>query len=534
MRLSRLAAKVAVAGGVLAASMAMPYASGAKAEETLRAVLSAKLGVLDPIATTSYATRTFAYMVYDTLVSMDSEGNFQPQMLESWDVSGDGLTYNFTLRDGLKFSDGSAVTAEDAVASLNRWWERDSLGKRMKAAAKGFTVTGDKTFELQLTRPFGHVIAALGKPSSNVPVIMPARLASATAPTDPVKEIIGSGPFVFDAEGWSPGDVAKFSKNQHYNPRSEPADGLAGGKVARFDHVEFVSIPDAATQIAALQAGEVDYVQSTPYDFIEILNSNPDVDVARFDGVGMTLLSVVVNHLTPPFDNKEVRRALQALAMTEQYMAGLGLPKDMWLEGCYSFFMCGATYGNEAGVDKLPETGIDAAKKILKDAGYNGEKVRILLASSVNDINHAGLVLEGLMKQAGFNVEVQAADWPTVAKARWSKDPVSEGGWSLMPVTWSGYDMASPFTNYRIANNCTDGYAGWACVDEITDLIAQFEAESDLAKRKEITARIQELSHDNVQFLVLGQYSRSSTYRSNLEGLLDNGMPIFWNVSRKQ
>ncbi len=532
MKIKRVLTSLALASSLAISTLWMSPVT-AQAESTIRAVLTAKLGVLDPIATTSYATRTFAYLVYDTLVSMDSEGNFKPQMLESWSVSEDGMTYKFKLRDGLKFSDGTAVTAEDCVASLRRWWQRDSLGKRMKAKSKDFKVTGDKTFELELAAPFGHVISALGKPSSNVPVIMPARIASVTDPKDSVAENIGSGPYVFDFEGWSPGKVAVFHKNPHYLARSEPADGLAGGKVAYFDKVEIVTIPDSATQIAALQAGEIDYVQSTPYDFIEILDANPDVTVPRFKGIGMTLLAAVVNHLTPPFDNKEVRRSLQALAMTEQYMAGLGLPDDMWLKDCYSFFMCGTTYGNDAGVDQLPEVGIESAKKILKESGYKGEPVRILLASSVNDINHNGLVLEGLMKQAGFNVEVQAADWPTVAKARWSKKPVSEGGWSLLPITWSGYDMASPFTNYRIANNCTDGYAGWACVEEITTLINQFEAESDVAKRQEIAKKIQVLAIDNVQFMIMGQYSRSSSHRADLEGLLDVGMPIFWNVKRK-
>ena len=533
MGIKQIVMSLAIAG-VVAGSAVVASPATVRSEETLRAVLTAKLGVLDPIATTSYATRTFAYLVYDTLISMDSKGNFKPQMLEAWSVSDDGLTYKFTLRDGLKFSDGTPVTAEDSVASLRRWWQRDSLGKRMKAAADDFKVTGEKTFELKLKRPFGHVISALGKPSSNVPVIMPARLASVTPPKDPVPEVIGSGPYTFDAKGWSPGNVAVFKKNPLYVPRSEPADGLAGGKVPRFDKVELVTIPDSATQMAALRAGEIDYVQSTPYDFIEILDSDPGVTVSRFEGIGMTLLSVVVNHLTPPFNNKEVRRALQALAMTDQYMAGLGLPNDMWLKGCYSFFMCGATYGNDAGTGDLPKRGIESAKEILAKSGYKGEPVRILLASSVNDINQTGLVLEGLMKQAGFNVEVQAADWPTVAKARWSKKPVEEGGWSLMPITWSGYDMSSPFTNYRIANNCTDGYAGWACVDEITTLIDKFERESDVGKRKQLAEKIQKHAHDNVQFVVLGQYSRSSSHRSDLDGMLDVGMPIFWNVSRKK
>ena len=517
----------------LALSTAVAPVTTASAEEVLRAVLSARLGVLDPIATTSYATRTFAYMVYDTLISMDENGEFQPQMLEGWEISDDGLSYDFTLRDGLKFSDGTDVTPDDVVASINRWGERDSFGKRMMAKTAEIKTTGDKTFNITLSEPFGHVIEALGKPSSNVPVIMPARIASVTPSKEPVAEIVGSGPFVFVSEDWSPGDIAVFEKSPTYVPRSDPSSGLAGGKVVNFDRVEFVTIPDSATQIAALQAGEIDYIQSTPHDFVPILEADPNVNVLHLDGIDQTLLSVVVNHLTPPFDNKKVRQAMQALAMSEQYMAGLGLGEDQWTKDCFTFFMCDTTYGNDAGVADLPERSIESAKQLLDEAGYDGELVRILLASSVNDINQAGLVLEGLMKQAGFNVEVQASDWPTVAKARWSKEPVENGGWSLMPVTWSGYDMVSPFTNYRIANNCTDGYAGWACVDKITDLIAEFEAELDLAKRQEIMKEIQTLAHDNVQFLVLGQYSRSESSRAEITDWPATSLPVFWEAKRQ-
>ena len=506
--------------------------TAAFAEETMRAVLSARLGVLDPVATTSYATRTFAYLVYDTLISVDSNGEYQPQMLEGWEVSDDGMVYTFTLRDGLKFSDGADVTSADAVASIKRWWQVDSFGKRMQAASSSIDVVDDKSFTLTLARKFGHVIPALGKPSSNVPVIMPARLAETTPPKEPVPEVVGSGPFVFSTDNWSPGDIAVFEKSPTYVPRDEPSDGLAGGKVVHMDRIEVVTIPDAATRVAALQAGEIDFIQSTPHDFVPILELDPNVAVEHYGGIDQTLGAVVVNHLTPPFDDKKVRQALQALQITDQYMIGLGLQPEQWNQDCLSFFMCDATYGSLAGLDKLPEASLETARDLLAASGYDGELVRIILASSVNDINQMGLVLEGLMRQVGFNVEVQASDWPTVAKLRWSKEPTEAGGWSLMPVTWAGHDMASPFTNYRIANNCTDGYAGWACVDKITDLIADFEAEVDLGKRKALMEELQVLALDNVQFMMLGQYSRSDSYRSDLTGKPDTGLPVFWGWQR--
>ncbi|MBJ3778141.1 ABC transporter substrate-binding protein [Acuticoccus mangrovi] len=530
MRLKSALAKTAFVLGLIGAQCvsALPAAA---AQDTIRLVLTAQLTILDPILTSAISTRTYAYLVYDTLIAIDADGNFKPQMLEGWDVSDDGLTYTFTLRDGLSFSDGAPVVAEDAVASIKRWWEVDSFGKRLKAATASLESTGDSTFTLTLSRPFGHVIQALGKPSSVVPVIMPARIASATPSNKAVTEYIGSGPFVFDSENWTPGSKATFHKNDLYKPRSEPASGLAGGKDVKIETVEIVGIPDSSTQVAALQRGEVDYLQSVPQDFVPLMEADPNITVQNYTGTDQYIAGAVINHAIPPFDNPKVRRALQAIAIPAQFMAGLGLGEDQWT-ACKSVFMCGSPLGNDAGVADLPEGSVETAKKLLAESGYNGEPVTLLVASAVHDHNRLGLVLEGLMKEAGFNVTVTGGDWPTVAKMRWSKETTENGGWNIMPITWSGHDLASPFTNYAIVNNCTDAYPGWSCKPEITDLIAQFEEATAPDDQMALARKIQELTFEDVKFLILGQYSRSSAYRSDLKDFVNVVMPAMWSVHR--
>ena len=148
-------------------------------EHRLRAAMHIELQILDPHITTATVTRAFGYMVYDTLVAMDSHGIFRPQMLESWSVSDDRLTWTFTLRPGLTWHDGAPVTPEDCVASLRRWAKSDAFGKRMMAAVAGIRIIDDRRFAFDLSRPFAFVIEAIGKPNANVPVIMPARVAAA-------------------------------------------------------------------------------------------------------------------------------------------------------------------------------------------------------------------------------------------------------------------------------------------------------------------------------------------------------------------
>ena len=132
--------------------------------------------------------------------------------------------------------------AEDAIASIKRWGEKDSMGQLLMSFVEGMKATDDRTFEMRLKEPYGLVLLSLAKPSSNVPFIMPKRIAE-TPSSEQISEYVGSGPFVFERDEWAPGNKAVFTKFEGYNPRSEPPSWAAGGKVAKVDRVEWVWIP---------------------------------------------------------------------------------------------------------------------------------------------------------------------------------------------------------------------------------------------------------------------------------------------------
>jgi peptide/nickel transport system substrate-binding protein len=186
----------------LSLSLAMMAVGTAHAQpansKVLRFVPHANLTVLDPIWTTAYVTRNHAYMIYDTLFTEDAKGQIKPQMVESYQVSKDEKTWTFKLRSGLEFHDGKPVTSADVVASLKRWASRDAMGGVLATFITEYQTPDANTFKLVLNQPCGIVLDAFGKASSNVPFIMPARIA-ATPGTEQIKEHIGSGPFVFKA-----------------------------------------------------------------------------------------------------------------------------------------------------------------------------------------------------------------------------------------------------------------------------------------------------------------------------------------------
>jgi peptide/nickel transport system substrate-binding protein len=502
------------------------------AESTLRAVMNIELQVLDPQVTTATVTRAMGYMVYDTLIAMDSQGQFHPQMLQGWQTSDDRLTWTFTLRPGLNWHDGTPVTADDCVASLRRWGKYDGFGKRLMDATDSLSVVDASTFTLHLKRPFAFVIEALGKPNAFVPFILPAKLV-ANAGAKPITDVMGSGPFVFNKAEWRPGDLAIFHRNPNYRPRPEPPDGLAGGKVVHFDRVEFVTMPDPATRIAALQTGEVDYLEILPIDYIAMMRNDPKIAVIRQPPMAQIMGGLSVNNLLPPFNDVRIRKALQIALDQSEIMAGMGLPPDMYLPFCQSVFLCGGPYASVVGTDALRHPSAEKARQMLKDAGYDGQRIVLLHSTDSATINPISLVVIDQLRRAGFNLDVVAADYATLAQRRLKKEPLDKGGWNLMPVVWSGYDMINPLSHYATSYSCTDSYPGWNCDPGMPPLVAAFEVETDPKQRQRLADAMQERVLDQAPEMFLGQFSPPTAYRSNLQGVIANGLHVFWNVRRE-
>ncbi|RKK03512.1 ABC transporter substrate-binding protein [Pseudoroseomonas wenyumeiae] len=533
MALSVVTINAAIAAALTAATslIALP-AEAQQPERPLRLVLNVGLQTLDPVAGPTFVTRNFSYMVFDTLVAVDSQGRYRPQMLENWRTSDDGLIWTFTLRDGLEFSDGAPVTAEDCVASLRRWGARDSLGRRLMAATKEMRAVDTRTFVLELSRPFGLILEALGKPSVQVPFIMPARLAANTPPTTPVAEVVGSGPFLFLRDQWIPGERAVFARNPRYRPRDEPADGLAGGKVPKMERVEFINMSDPGLRTAAIQRGEVDYLEYAPIDYIPVIQGDRNLVLSRARGGAEIVGGISINYHQPPFDNVLVRRAVQQIMERNEIIAAEGVPAELSRPDCRSLYACGTFYASETGTEPMRNTDIERARELLRQAGYKGERVVVMQPSDSPLINPIGLVMIDRLKQAGFNLDVQTSDWSSLAQRWIQRRPVDQGGWSLLPIIYTGFDLANPLSNPSIGYNCTDNQPWGYCVPEMTRVIERFEAEGDAERRREIAGELQRISMDQAIFPLAGQFASPAVWRAELRGVVDFGFPVLWNIER--
>jgi peptide/nickel transport system substrate-binding protein len=500
--------------------------------KTLRFIPQADLRSIDPIWTTAYVTRNFGYLVFDTLFALDKDFKPQPQMVDTWKVSDDKLAWTFTLRPGLKWHDGTPVRAADCVASIERWGKRDPFGQKLADATDAITADSDDTFTIKLKMPFPLMLNALGKLSSNVPFMMPERLAK-TDPFQQIPEAIGSGPFKFVKAEWEPGHKAVFVKNPDYIPRKEPPSLASGGKIAKVDRIEWLYIPDSATAAGALKAGEADWYEQPTQDLLPVFEGDANIKVAIVDPLGNVGV-LRFNHLQPPFDNPKMREAVLNLVNQKDYMEAVAGDQKYW-KTCVAIFVCGGPFETTAGADELEHApNLDKAKALIKEAGYKGEKIVLMSATDQPIVQAQALVTQQALLKAGINVEFAASDWGTLITRRASKEPIDKGGWSIFHTWTSAPDNMSPALNAAARGNDGAAWFGWPNDPKVEELISDWFKAPDFEAQKKLAADIQVEAYTNeLPYVPTGQFVIPTAYRANVTGIISAPIPFFWNVEKK-
>ena len=518
---------------MLALSVALALPAEAAGTKTITAVMHSDLRVIDPIITTAYITRDHGYMVYDTLLATDSNFKIQPQMAD-YKVSDDKLTYTFTLRDGLKWHDGAPVTAEDCVASLQRWGKRDGMGQKLMNFVASIDASDAKTITLKLKEPYGLVLESIGKPSSTVPFMMPKRIAETPA-DKAIPEQIGSGPFKFVAGEFQPGVKAVYEKNKDYVPRKEAPSWASGGKVVKVDRVEWITMADAQTAVNALQSGDIDFMENPSWDMLPVLAANKEIHVEALDKLGFQTVGRM-NFLYPPFDNIKVRRAA-LLAMNQKDVLDALVGNPQYYKICGAIFMCDTPLATEAGADTLlKKSGMAEAKKALAESGYDGTPVVVMAPGDVVTLKAQPIVAAQLLRDAGFKVDLQATDWQTVVTRRASQKPPKEGGWNMFFTNWAAADVVNPIASLPVSGKGkTGGWFGWPEDAKLEQMRDAYARSTSADEQKKIAADIQARVYEQVIYIPLGQYMAPSAWRKSLTGVLGGpATPVFWNIDKSE
>jgi peptide/nickel transport system substrate-binding protein len=514
-----------------AAVLAAPFVARAAGSNVLRFVPQADLSGMDPVLTTRQVVRNAGFLVWDMLYGVDANFQPQPQMCEGHETSSDGKLWSFRLRSGLTFHDGERVGAKDAVASIKRWMARDVMAGRLKTCLDAIEVVDDLTFRLRLNKPFPKLLYAFAKSTTIVLFVMPERIAN-TDPFKTITEYVGSGPMRFMTKEWVVGAHASFEKFAAYKPRDEPGVWLAGGKRMMVDRVEWVTMPDPATASAAVQSGEVDWWETVISDLVPLLRASKGVQVDIADPLGNVALCRP-NCLVAPSNMKLVRQAMQLVIDQNEIMRALmGDDESTW-KRMASVFTPGSAYYTEQGSERLlGKRRPDEAKRLLQQAGYNGEKIIMPVAADVPTVKVQGDVIAEAFKSAGINVDYQAVDWGMQSTRSASKAPLDKGGWSIY-LTWvAGAECANPAGHKMVDCSGATASLGWPDSPEVQKTLADWFDATNAADEKAAAVRTNVAAMDYVPFIPTGFFLGYTAWRSGVRGIAKSPFPGFWGVGK--
>jgi peptide/nickel transport system substrate-binding protein len=520
--------KAAVVG---VAAFAAPRIGRAARTNKLVFVPTEDLSVLDPHFAGPRSRRNHAYLVFDTLYGIDTSWAAQPQMVEGHQIEEDGLIWNLTLRDGLRFHDKEPVLARDVIASIRRFAARISFADALMAATDELLAPDDRTVRFRLKRPFPHLPEALAGPGGIVPAIMPEHLA-ATSPFKPVTEILGSGPYRFLPEEHISGARAAYDRFEAYQPRTDGAVGFTSGpKIAHIDRIEWLTL-DNFSAMAALQAGEIDWWELPPSDLVEQLARDRDITVISQYATAMGILRF--NHLHPPFDKVEVRRALLgAVDQAEAMTAVAGTDRAFWHDGI-GLFPAGTPFANDAGIEVLRRPRDYAVvQQALAHTGYNGEKIVVVAPTDVQPIRALSLVGTDQLRRAGMNVDLQEMEQGASLRRRQNQAAPDKGGWNgFFGLVDRSLPNTNPYGNPMIRADGFAAFPGWPTSPRIEALRTAWLDAASLEEQRRICVELQLQLWRDVPYIPMGEYWQSTAYRRDLLDVQTGCFAVFWGVHR--
>lgn len=401
---------------------------------------------IDPALNSAADSANMIMHAFETLLIVDKDNKIVPGQAESYEVSDDGLTYTFHLRDGLKWSDGTPLTANDFVFSWKRLsdpnvaapYGEDMLGyvKGYQEAAAGnidalgVSAPDDKTFVVELSVPCVYFIKIVTH-ATMVPVQKTSVEANGEQWSLKPETYISNGPLKMIE--WVPGSHVTFAKNDNY---------WNADKVT-INTLKFVLMEDANAAYSAYRTGEVAMIKDVPTEEIPSLQGNEEFHVAP--NVGVSYLDF--NNQKEPFTNPDVRKAL-SLAIDRDYvsntvMQGIGAPAGNFVpqgvsdaeSGTYFEDVTRKNNGGDFFNIKNHEEDLKKAKELLAKAGYPDGKGFPVVEYMTNDAGHNKAVAEYLQncwKELGVNMDIKIVEWGTFAPTRRAGDYLTaRDAWSL-------------------------------------------------------------------------------------------------------
>lgn len=499
----------------LAATLALGVALHGQAA-TLTVATISEPPSLDP-ATTSDLVSTITQHVFETLYTYDGNWKVAPLLATAYpEVSSDGLTYTITLRNGVKFHNGSPMTAADVVASLQRWLKASPRGKLAAESVSAITAKDDLHVEIQLKEPFPPLPALLAYPNGAA-AIMPKAIADASKDA-PLKDFVGTGPFRFVER--KPDQYIRLARFEQYSSPAGTPSGFAGSRTAKVDELRFVPVPNANTRLEGVLSGQFQYADSLNPEFYDRVKASPVVKPAVIKPASWAFL--IFNTKQGAMADVNLRRAAQAAIQPEAMMlGGFGNPDLVHLES--SLFPKQSMFYSGIDANLYNQSSVAKARELLTKAGYKGQPIRILTSPQYDFLFKMAQVAAQNLQEAGFKVDLQVLDWATLLQKRGD------------PAAWEGFFTFHGFVpEPALVTIVNPGYPGWWDSPAKRGAMDKFTLEQAGGARTKAWAEMQRLFMEEAPTLKIGEFSNLGAYSRKLSGYTPMIFPAFWNVSVSQ
>ena len=473
------------------------FSCSSERDDSLDIAIALEPPTLDVQVNSSVSGRMIAVgNIYEKLVTL-SEGKIVPELASSFVLSEDGKHLSFKIRDGITFHDGSALDADDVVASLNRWL---SLYAEASNAAKGniFKKEGDEVYIDSDSSLFSFLFMMASSPQSAV--IMPSEVIAES--TYLVDKFIGTGPYM--VERWYPGERIDLVKFESYIPYS---DDKSQGP----ERLSYFFVSDGTTRRLGLESGLYDAIDCVLSDDIPRLTKNDSITLLEGDENGS--IALVLNKKEGPFSSHSNRKALSLIIDRDELMRAC--------YGNYGYFLHSDYMERGSGWsvsdDRDPYNESNAEKGALL---FDGEKVRIL-SSNTSNLDKIAIVLAAELEEVGIEAEVTVLDWASFIERR--KDP------SLWDISISAY---SATTLPQLKAFLSERGAGWLEDEKALSMLSTLSDASTMQEAKTLWEETQRYLWEYIPVIILGHYSTVYAISSDITGVILSDSFYFWDAKR--
>lgn len=492
--------------------------------DTLRINLKADIRSLDPGVNRDVNTDAIQAHLFEGLVAFREDSSVGPMLAKSIDISPDGKTYTFVLRDGLRFSNGEPLTSQDVLFSWKRyttpatgWRCLQEVDGRGAVKVTGVAALDAKTVAYTLEKPSAVFLATLARPDCGGTGIFHR---SSLGPDGQWREPVATGPFKLAA--WKRGQMVELARNENYQPLAGARDGLTGNKTAQVASVQFVVIPDAATAKVALQAGKIDV--NFDIENANLAEYKADPTITLQAAALMNTGAFLFQTRDPLLGDVRIRKAF-LLSLDMEELAGA--VTDGQAKPNNSPVPTPSAYHGPVQ-SEVSRRDLAGARKLLAEAGYKGQPIKMLANKQYAAMYNAAIIGQAMAREAGINVELEVLEWGA------QQDRYLSGDYQMMSFHYSA--RLDPSLSFEMFSGikAEQPRKVWENREALTLLAKSMEI-AEPEKRQPLLDAMERLFRADVPMIVTYSEMRISAARANVAGFKGwaLGYPRAWGVSLK-